>query len=478
MPRDALLRVAGVSKSYGTVRALSGVSAEFRGGEIHAVLGENGAGKSTLMGVLAGFVRPDAGEAILDGVPLPLGDPQAVRARGIAMVHQHFMLVDDFTVAENLALARLERLGGPLDVDRLAEPSLDRASSLGWPVDPRARTGDLPVGAQQRVEILKALGGDARVLILDEPTAVLSPDEVDDLFGVLRGLRDQGAAVILIAHKLAEVFQVADRLTVLRGGVKVAEAPLGETTQEEVARWMVGEPHDEPPPPPLEAGPPRITLHGLRVAGDRGEEAVRGVDLVVHAGEIVGVGGVDGNGQVELAEAVAGVRSPSEGSVDADGPVGYIPQDRQGDGLALAMSLRDNFLIGRTDRPGLAWGPILLGRAVSRWAAALVARFSIKVGSLSDPAESLSGGNQQKLVVGRVLDSNPRVLVAANPTRGLDIRAADFVHDRLREAAANGAAVLLISTDRDELAVLAHRTLYMSSGRLRTDAGALVGAAE
>jgi simple sugar transport system ATP-binding protein len=472
-----VLVVAGIDKRYGPVRALRGVGATFAPGEIHAVLGENGAGKSTLMGVLAGFVTPDAGTATLDGSPLPFGRPQAVAALGIAMVHQHFMLVPDFSVAENLALARLERLSGPCDVSALAKPALDLAETLGWSVDPRARTGGLPVGVQQRVEILKALSGNARVLILDEPTAVLGADEVEDLARVLRALRDQGKAVVLIAHKLSEVFAVADRLTVLRRGVKVAESLVADTDPSQVANWMVGEMPVPRPNPPSAIGEEVLRLEGVSARSDRGEIALRDVTLAVREGEVVGIGGVDGNGQVELAETIVGVRAPSSGTLRiASGRIGYVPQDRQQDGLALNMSLQDNMILsGAPDR--LFAGPFLRPREIVRWTRDLVERFQIKIGSLADPARSLSGGNQQKIVVSRNLDTPPRILVAVNPTRGLDVQAARFVHESIREATRAGTAVVLVSTDLDELADLADRTYFLSRGELRQGgAEALVGA--
>lgn len=467
-----MLEVRSLSKRFGPVQALDGVSASFLPGEVHAVLGENGAGKSTLMQVVAGFLVPDIGTVTLDAKNLPLGHPIACRAAGVEMVHQHFMLVPAFTVEENLALARLGSLRGTLDTARLAQPALDFARELGWTVDPKARTGTLPVGVQQRVEILKALSGDAPVLIFDEPTAVLTPDEVDDLFRVLRRLRDRGKTILLIAHKLSEVMAVADRVTVLRRGRFVASAPIGEVDERQLATWMVG---DLPTPMrPLEAplGQALLIARDLVVLGDRREEAVRGLSLDVRGGEVLGIGGVDGNGQVELAEALVGVRPLRSGALerrardpDAPASVGYIPQDRQADGLALTLSIFDNLMIAGSDRSDLSRGPLLRIAAGRRWAEGVVERFQIKIGGLGDPVSGLSGGNQQKVVVGRTLDATPDVIVAMNPTRGLDLRATDFVHQTLLDAARAGAAVILLSTDLDELAALATRTTYMSRGR-------------
>mgnify|MGYP000951425865 CR=1 FL=1 len=467
-----MLEVRSLSKRYGPVQALDRVSASFLPGEVHAVLGENGAGKSTLMQVVAGFLLPDEGTVTLEGKSLPLGHPIASRAAGVEMVHQHFMLVPAFTVEENLALARLGSLAGTLDTARLAQPALDFARELGWSLDPKTRTGGLPVGIQQRVEILKALSGDAPVLIFDEPTAVLTPDEVDDLFRVLRRLRDRGKTILLIAHKLAEVMAVADRVTVLRRGHFVATAPIGEVNERRLATWMVGDLPTAIQPLDVPLGPVLLEARDLVVLGDRREEAVGGIGLEVRGGELLGIGGVDGNGQVELAEALVGIRPLRSGQIErrsrdpkTAATVGYIPQDRQADGLALTLSIFDNLMIAGTDRPGLRRGPLLRIGAARQWADRVVERFQIKIGGLSDPVSGLSGGNQQKVVVGRTLDAIPDVIVAMNPTRGLDIRATDFVHQTLLDAARAGAAIVLISTDLDELAALASRTVFMSRGR-------------
>jgi simple sugar transport system ATP-binding protein len=466
----SLLRVVGVSKRFGPVQALDDVSVQFDSGVIHGVLGENGAGKSTLMHVVAGFARPDCGEGSIGGTPLPFGDPIACRRAGIEMVHQHFMLVPAFTVAENLALARDEPLLRRSDPRSAAGPALHLARDLGWDIDPDAATGDLPVGAQQRVEILKALAGNSRVLILDEPTAVLSPPEVEDLFRVLRTLRAQGKAIVLIAHKLDEVLAIVDRVTVLRGGRVVAETSIEATDARQLAQWMVGELPETASALPAGDGSPALVARDLKVSGDRGEVRIRGVDLEIRRGEVLGVGGVDGNGQIELAEALAGIR-PFTGRVEWEGTAGlpsvaYIPQDRQVDGLALPMTIEENLLLGRLDSDDLGRGPFLRRRRIAQWARELVARFSIKAASIDDPVATLSGGNQQKVVVARSLDHVPDLLVAVNPTRGLDIRAAESVRRAILDAARRGAAVLLVSTDLDELHSTASRCVFLDRGRL------------
>jgi general nucleoside transport system ATP-binding protein len=471
-----VLTVRGVSKRYDSVLALDNVSASFEAGEIHAVLGENGAGKSTLMHVLAGFSVPDSGSVEFDGVNVPFGRPIDCKRLGIGMIHQHFTLVPAFTVEENLALARLSGFGA-LDRSELAKAAMDQAASLGWKIEPAARTSQLPVGAQQRIEILKTLSGDVKIAIFDEPTAVLGPAEVEDLFRVLRELKRAGKVVILIAHKLAEVMAIADRVTVLRRGKVVAESAIEQVSPTILAEWMVGE---LPAPLQSEIKVPTslgLAVHGVTAVGDRGEVALKEIDLYARRGEILGVGGVDGNGQVELAEVLAGVR-PFEGRVEWEGREGgasriaYIPQDRQNDGLAVSMSVEDNLLIEGHRRPALTRGPFINLRTVRAWSDSLIDRFDIKVASRKDPVSSLSGGNQQKVVVARALDERPDLLVAVNPSRGLDVKATEYVHRRILEARDQGAAVVLISTDHDELAALASRTVYLSGGQIVEGAGA------
>lgn len=398
-----------------------------------------------------------------------MGRPAAVRSAGLGMVHQHFTLVPEFTVAENLALAGMRGLARSLRVDEVSRPALDLARKLGWTIESGAKTRRLPVGSQQRIEILKAIAEDPNILVLDEPTAVLSPDEVEDLFRVLRQLRDQGKAIVLIAHKLSEVMAIADHVTVLRRGKWIASAPIAETVPRQLAAWMVGEETDTSVGAPTlsKGGTSFLRVDGILVLGDRGETAVDGISFEVGRGEIVGFGGVDGNGQVELAEALMGVRPLSGGAIELPkgARLAYVPQDRQQDGLALTLSITDNLLIEGHRSRGLGRGPFLsLGR-VRSWTAGLIERFGIKVGSPADPAKSLSGGNQQKIVVSRNLADQPDLLVVVNPTRGLDIGATSYVHSQIRAAAEAGAAVVLISTDRDELDALASRRFYLSRGR-------------
>ena len=457
------LRLRNIGKRYGSVQALKDVSLEFTPGEVHAVLGENGAGKSTLVNIIAGLTAQDSGDAEIDGVTMPRGDAVAARRAGLGVVHQHFTLVPSFTVAENIALFRARAASGRYDVAALAAPAAAKAKELGWELDLRARAGSLAVGAQQRVEILKSLCDDEPILLFDEPTAPLAPDEVDDLLRILRQLASEGRVVVLIAHKLKEVLAVADKVSVLRHGtVQAASLPAKDVTAAQLAGLMVGD------VPVSAAAPPQVTYVGgltvmnLVAPSDLGATAVRGVSFSAKHGEIFGIGGVDGNGQIELAEALAGIRA-FRGSVELDGAaaanVAYIPGDRQSDGLALEMTVAENLLLGRLD----SWP---LRREVEPWARALLERYDVKASGPDQAVKELSGGNQQKLVVARTLDWDPRMVVAVNPTRGLDLKATAFVYAQLIRERDRGAVVVLISADLDELFEVADRVMFMSGGKL------------
>lgn len=463
---DPILKIERISKRYGSVQALKEVTTEFNVGEIHAVLGENGAGKSTLVSTLAGFVIPDSGQIIFQDEPAPLGHPQQLRDRGVAMVHQHFMLVPNFSVEENLALDRIRSLRTPLKLEDLTSRAMELAQKLGWEINPKARTGGLPVGIQQRIEILKALVGESQIIILDEPTAVLTPDEIDDLFAVLRDLKSQGRAIILIAHKLSEVMAIADVVTVLRKGELIARSKIADTNEAQLAEWMVGDLPAARPEPVSQVGEIVLSVAGIMVKGDRGEMSINDLSLEARSGEVLGIGGVDGNGQLELAEAIVGIRNLVSGHCSTPEKIGYIPQDRQRDGLALSMTIEENLLAGALDDPELSTRGLLRTSKIRTWGQNQVERFSIKIGGMGDPVKSLSGGNQQKVIVSRVLSQNPQLIVAVNPTRGLDIKATDFVRTQLAQAAKSGAAVILISTDSDEIAELATRTIYLSRGQI------------
>ncbi len=501
------VEMRAIVKTYGEATALNGVDLDLHPGEIHAILGENGAGKSTLMHILSGSTRPDRGEIRVDGRSVRVGSPRAARRLGIAMVHQHFTLVPALTVSENLALDTESRsLAAALNYSsrRESAAAMARARSLGWTIDPDARAGDLPVGAQQRVEIVKALATGARTLIFDEPTAVLAGIEVDDLFAVLRTLRDERRSVVLITHKLAEILAVADQVTVFRNGERVATAPVADTNARKLAEWMMGAQSIEGAEPPAHAavghaGRPStaqrpqtvgsteteaqsqrqqtvaFTANGIHVRGDRREQSVRGVTFEIRRGEIFGIGGVDGNGQAELAEALVGLRPLLSGEMLWLGgecrpgvrpSTGYIPQDRRRAGLAVTMTVEENLILNAVQEPAFRFGPFLRRRALSSIASALVRQFDIRMPGLDHHVSTLSGGNQQKIVVARALRSNPDWIVAVNPTRGLDIGSARFVREQLVLSRNRGAAIVLISTDLDELAALSTRAAILSAGVL------------
>lgn len=465
---EPIIAARRLVKRYGRFVALDGVDVTLYPGEIHVVLGENGAGKSTLVSLLSGALRPDEGEILLRGKSVDLRSPRDGKQAGIEIVHQHFALVPSFTVAENLALASAERSSGMLDVDREASKALEAAADLGWDLTAEEKVGGLGVGEQQRVEIAKALAGGGAAILLDEPTSTLTPGEVQDLFRILRLAKGSGRAIVLITHKLDEALAIADRITVLRKGKVVVTTEAEGIAPAQIARWMVGQtpPELQKRAAPLD-GEIVIKASGVTVFGDRGRSAVDGASFTVRKGEIFGIGGVDGNGQLELAEALAGVRPVSGGTLETEQRPAYIPQDRHRDGLALGMSVQDNLLVEGHRLPALRRFGLFLTGAVRAWCETLVAKFQIKTPGLDQPAASLSGGNQQKIVVARALASEPAAIVAMDPTRGLDVQATAYVHRTLLDASRQGAAIVLFSTDLDELAALAGRSAFMSGGRLR-----------
>jgi general nucleoside transport system ATP-binding protein len=474
----------GITKRFPGVVANEDVHFEARVGEVHALLGENGAGKTTLSNVLTGLYRPDEGEIELYGEPAHFHSPRDALDAGICMVHQHFRLVDPFSVAENVLLGdhrgegRRVFVHPPAIERRVAE--LGEAYSLA--VDPHARMWQLSIGEQQRVEILKALYRDARILIMDEPTAVLTPQEADALFATLRSMAGEGRTVIFISHKLHEVMAVADRVTVLRGGRTVATVEAADATLRSLAALMVGREVDAVRRTVPEHAPGVVALdvEGISARGDRGGEALRNVSLRVRAGEIVGVAGVAGNGQRELAETVSGMRWPSAGTIEVAGRalrrgdpraaiaagVAHVPEDRLGTGLAPSLSITRNAVMKTYRSPPLSWGPVLRLRRMADIARSLITRYDVKAPGPETPVRNLSGGNLQKLVLGREFQGDPIVLIAAQPTRGLDVGAIETVHGYLREAAADGVAVLMISEDLDEILALADRVAVMYEGAI------------
>jgi general nucleoside transport system ATP-binding protein len=456
------LAMRGIAKRFGSVQALRGADFTLAPGELHALLGENGAGKTTLMHVAFGLVRPDAGEVALAGVPRVITSPRVARRLGIGMVHQHFTSVPALTVAENVALAA----GWPVAPEPLRARVQALAERFGLPLDPNARAGGLSVALKQRLEIVKALASDAGVLLLDEPTAVLAPGEADELLRVVRGFTQAGGSVVLITHKLDEALAAANRVTVLRQGSVVFTGAVAGQTATSLARAMMGEGGPEagagaePLAPAAVDAPLLVRLDDLEVPRESGYGiAVRRATLGIRAGEIVGVAAVEGNGQRELLRAVAGRLQPLRGRREVAGPVAFIPEDRTTEGLIPTLSLTENIVLGsRHDDPWIRRGRVDWKVARGR-TAALLREYGVSAPGPDVPAGSLSGGNQQKVVLGRELSRQPRVVVAENPTRGLDLRATDAIHARLRAAAASGAAVLVYSSDLDEVLALAGRLL-------------------
>ncbi|MEN3311480.1 MAG: ral nucleoside transport system ATP-binding protein [Actinomycetota bacterium] len=482
MDAAPVLELRGITKQFPGVLANDHVDFDLRRGEVHALLGENGAGKSTLMNILYGLYSADEGEIIVNGKALAFSSPHDAIDQGIGMVHQHFMLIPVMTVTENIVLASEPTKGRVLLDYAGARKRVEEISQrFGFAIDPDARIQDITVGQQQRVEILKALYRDADILILDEPTAVLTPQEATELFAILEGLVDEGMSIIFISHKLNEVLEIADRITVLRRGKRIDTIPREGATEASLARAMVGREVllrvDKKPPSP---GATLMHVEDLRVFDDRGLEAVRGVSFDVRAGEIVGIAGVDGNGQTELIDALTGLRRPSDGQIEIDGHdltdsnadahleagLGHIPEDRQRRGLVLEFSLAENLVLHDYDKePYSRFGTISPRRIVSR-ARKLLRDYDVRGGGPRTPAAALSGGNQQKVVVAREVSRNPRVLIAAQPTRGLDVGAIEFVHRQLVAERDTGRGVLLVSLELDEILSLSDRILVIYEGRI------------
>jgi ABC-type uncharacterized transport system ATPase subunit len=476
------LELRGITKRFGPVVANDRVDFDLRRGEVHALLGENGAGKSTLMSILYGLYHPDEGEIVVDGEPVRVDSPSRAIELGIGMVHQHFMLVPVMTVTENIVLGGEPRArGGLLDVREGARRVKELSERHGLAVDPDAVIEDVTVGQQQRVEILKTLYRDARILVLDEPTAVLTAQEAGELFEVLRSLKEDGVAIVFISHKLNEVLEIADRVTVLRRGKKIDTVPTEGSTEQSLARLMVG--RDvllRVDKADTRAGDPVLELEDLQVRDDRELEAVRGVSLAVRGGEIVALAGVDGNGQHELVEAIAGLRHVEAGSVriggrevtdigvraTSDAGVAHIPEDRHLRGLVLDFTLAENLALREYHKPPLSTrGWLNIGRINTR-ARELLAEYDVRGGNPGTLASSLSGGNQQKVAVAREIASNPSLLIAHQPTRGLDVGAIEFVHKRLVAERDAGRGILLVSLEFDEVRSLADRILVIYEGRI------------
>jgi simple sugar transport system ATP-binding protein len=481
MDETPVLELRGITKQFPGVLANDHIDFDLQDGEVHALLGENGAGKSTLMNILYGLYSADEGEIVIKGERVHLSSPHDAIDRGIGMVHQHFMLIPVMTVTENIVLATEPRTaGGLLDYSTARKGVLDISKRFNFAIDPDAKIQNITVGQQQRVEILKALYRNADILILDEPTAVLTPQEATELFAILKDLVAQGLSIVFISHKLNEVLEIADRITVLRRGKMVETIPQQGATEEGLARAMVGREVllrvDKPPGHPAEK---LLEVQDLHVLDDRQLEAVRGVSFDVRAGEIVGIAGVDGNGQTELIDALAGLRKPASGRIVIGGKeltstsanvrleegLGHIPEDRQRRGLVLEFSLAENIALHDYDKPPFSrWGWLNPRRVLER-ARRLLTEYDVRGGGPRTLAGALSGGNQQKVVLAREISRNPRVLIAAQPTRGLDVGAIEFVHKRLVAERDGGRAVLLVSLELDEILSLSDRILVIYEGR-------------
>jgi general nucleoside transport system ATP-binding protein len=479
---ELVLEMRGIRKEFPGVVANDDVSLEVRRGEVHALLGENGAGKSTLMNILYGLSSPDAGEIRLHGKPVSFGSASDAIAAGIGMVHQHFMLIPVMTVAENVVLGTEPVKDGVLLDERAAEKRVaDMAKTFNFAVDPAAYVEDIGVGQQQRVEIMKALYRNADILILDEPTAVLTPQEALDLFEILRTLRREGVSIVFITHKLGEVLEIADRITVLRRGKTIETVERKGATETSLARAMVG--RDvllRVEKQPAQAGDVLLEVEDLWVSDDRGIEKVRGVSFQVHAGEIVGIAGVDGNGQTELIEALTGLRRADRGTIRVggrelhhastrdvlDAGLGHIPEDRQRRGLVLEFTLSENIALhDYSSPPDSRWGWLFPGRLVER-ARGLIQEFDVRGGGPFTRAGALSGGNQQKVVAAREISRDPKALIAAQPTRGLDVGAIEYLHRRLVTERDEGRAILLVSLELDEIFSLSDRILVIYEGEI------------
>jgi simple sugar transport system ATP-binding protein len=479
----------GVRKAFGPVVALDGADFHLREREIHGLLGGNGAGKTTLMNVLYGLYRPDAGEVLVAGRPAQIRSPRDALGHGIGMVHQHFLQIESFTVAHNVVLGTRSAQGMRLDLAAAENRIRALAARFGLEVDPRALVADLPIGARQRVEILKALYRDARILVLDEPTTNLTPQEVDALFGSLRAMVDEGISVVFITHKIREALHVCDRVTVMRQGRRVLGVDRREASDEVLVRALVGEDVDvrrsllfsgERAARSAPTGRPVLRVEGLSVAGASGAPALADCSLVVHEGEVLGIAGVAGNGQRELVEALVGVRAASAGRVWVDGTevtgaeaahvlaagVAYIPEDRLQDGFLPKADVAQNLILGFHRRPPYSRGPWLDWTAVYDGARRLIAEYQIRTPGPREAAVNLSGGNIQRVMLARAFSHPCRVLIAHNPTRGLDVPSTEFVYSKLLELREAGAGIVLISEDLDELLLLCDRIAVVYRGRI------------
>ena len=474
-----LLRMVKVTKTFPGVIANDKIQLEISAGEIHALLGENGSGKTTLMNSLYGIYQPDSGEIFIDDVKVNFKSPSDAIEMGIGMVHQHFMLVPTLTVAENIILglsSKDKRWNPVLDIRAVEDKIHELAKKHGLLIDPKAKVWQLPVGAQQRVEILKALYRDAKLLILDEPTSVLAPQEIEDLINVLRSLAATGKSIIFISHKLNEVMEIADNISVLRNGVLEGQVTAADTTPKQLAEMMVGRELVPLKKGVGKAGEIIMKVDDTSVKDDRGLMAVKKVNFELFRGEILGIAGIDGNGQKELVEAIAGVRDPESGEIEISGMsnsgreksrlIGHVTEDRHHTGIIMQFSLSENFALKSCDtQPFGTWYKLNINTMREHTEKA-ISEFNIKASGPDTHISTLSGGNQQKLVMARELGLRPKLLLAAQPTRGLDVGATEYVHQRLVEARDEEMAILLVSTELEEILTLSDRIMVMYEGEI------------
>jgi len=482
MAHENVIEMREITKVFGEFVANDKINLELRKGEIHALLGENGAGKSTLMNMLAGLLEPTSGEIVVNGQVVKLDSPSKAASLGIGMVHQHFMLVEAFTVAENIILGSEMTKNGVLDIARATREINELSERYGLAVDPSAKVADISVGAQQRVEILKTLYRGADILIFDEPTAVLTPSEIDELMAIMKNLVKEGKSIILITHKLDEIRAVSDRVTVIRRGKSIETVEIAGATNADLAEMMVGRSVSFKTEK-QEAQPKEVVLSikDLVVNENRGVPAVKNLSLDVRAGEIVGIAGIDGNGQSELIQAITGLRKIESGSVELKGQsivglhprqitemsVGHVPEDRHRDGLVLEMMISENIALQTYYKEPLSKKGILNYSNIINYAKKLMQEFDVRAASEIVPASALSGGNQQKAIIAREVDRNPDLLIVSQPTRGLDVGAIEYIHKRLIQERDNGKAVLVVSFELDEILNVSDRIAVIHDGKIQ-----------
>lgn len=482
MTHEYVIEMREITKKFGDFVANDKINLQLRKGEIHALLGENGAGKSTLMNMLAGLLEPTSGDIVVNGKTVNLDSPSKAASLGIGMVHQHFMLVEAFTVVENIILGSETTKHGVLDLKKASQDILDLSKKYGLAVDPNAKVEDISVGAQQRVEILKTLYRGADILIFDEPTAVLTPAEIEELMTIMKNLANEGKSIILITHKLDEIRAVSDRVTVIRRGKSIETVEIGGATNQDLAEMMVGRSvsfkTEKGPSEPKEVV---LSIENLVVNENRGVPAVKNLSLELRAGEVVGIAGIDGNGQSELIQAITGLRKVKSGSIKIKGKdvvglrprqitemnVGHVPEDRHRDGLVLDMMISENIALQTYYKEPLSKNGILNYPNITSYAKKLMEEFDVRAASEVVPAKALSGGNQQKAIIAREIDRDPDLLIVSQPTRGLDVGAIEYIHKRLIQERDNGKAVLVVSFELDEILNVSDRIAVIHDGKIQ-----------